>query len=228
MKLNSSTWVVCLCVLAGCNESSEPAASPAPAVKLTDSLTPDSAAPAPSADDPAPATTATEPAATTTVTDANTVALSEANTKVEFVGVHSDVNKPDPRKGSFGKLTGTATLDAGALKSLVVEFDTNSLTTEMDKLTEHLKSPDFFDVKEHPTAKFESTSIEPADGGKVTITGNLTMLGNTKPVTFPATVTADGGLKLNAEFSIDRTEFGMTYGEGKVENAVALTVTIGG
>jgi polyisoprenoid-binding protein YceI len=157
----------------------------------------------------------------------DSIALTEANTKVEFVGTHSG-DMPDPRKGSFGKLTGSATLEGGALKSIVVDFDTTSLSTEIDKLTDHLKAPDFFNVKEHPTAKFESTSIEAGDAGAVNITGNLTLLGVTKPVTFPATVTADGGLKLSAEFSIDRTEFGMTYGEGKVEKLVALTVTIGG
>jgi polyisoprenoid-binding protein YceI len=157
----------------------------------------------------------------------DSIALTEANTKVEFVGTHSG-DKPDPRKGSFGKLKGLASLEGGALKSIVVDFDTTSLSTEIDKLTDHLKAPDFFNVKEHPTAKFESTAIEPGDAGAVNITGNLTLLGVTKTVTFPATVTVDGGLKLSAEFSIDRTEFGMTYGEGKVEKLVALTVTIGG
>ncbi len=166
----------------------------------------------------------TTPPATTA--DANTVALTEANTKVEFIGVHVG-DKPDPRKGSFAKLNGSAILDMGSLKAVTVEFDTDSLTTELPPLTTHLKSPDFFDVKQHPTAKFESTTIEPGADGKVNVTGNLTLLGVTKPITMPATVSTEGGLKLTAEFSIDRTEFGMTYGDGKVEKIVAMTVTIG-
>ena len=161
-----------------------------------------------------------------TTADANTVALTEANTKVEFIGVHVG-DKPDPRKGSFAKLNGSAILDMGTLKAVTVEFDTDSLTTELPPLTTHLKSPDFFDVKQHPTAKFESTTIEPGADGKVNVTGNLTLLGVTKPITMPATVSTEGGLKLTAEFSIDRTEFGMTFGEDKVEKIVAMTVTIG-
>ena len=161
-----------------------------------------------------------------TTADANTVTLTEANTKVEFIGVHVG-DKPDPRKGSFAKLNGSAILDMGTLKAVTVEFDTDSLTTELPPLTTHLKSPDFFDVKQHPTAKFESTTIEPGADGKVNVTGNLTLLCVTKPITMPATVSTEGGLKLTAEFSIDRTEFGMTFGEDKVEKIVAMTVTIG-
>ena len=161
-----------------------------------------------------------------TTADAITVALTEANTKVEFIGVHVG-DKPDPRKGSFAKLNGSAILHMSTLKAVTVEFDTDSLTTELPPLTTHLKSPDFFDVKQHPTAKFESTTIEPGADGKVNVTGNLTLLGVTKPITMPATVSTEGGLKLTAEFSIDRTEFGMTFGEDKVEKIVAMTVTIG-
>ena len=170
----------------------------------------------------APTTGATAAAAT-----GNIVALTEANTKIEFIGVHVG-EKPDPRKGGFAKLAGTATLDGGTLKSVTVELDTNSLTTELPPLTTHLKSPDFFDVKQHPTARFESTSIEAAADGKVNVTGNLTLLGITRPITMAATVSTEDGLKLTAGFSIDRTEFGMTFGEDKVEKTVAMTVAIGG
>lgn len=170
-----------------------------------------------------PATGATPPS---TDANANTVALTEANTKVEFVGVHVG-DKPDPRKGGFSKLTGTATLDMSVLKSLSVEFDTDSLTTEIDKLTQHLKSPDFFDVKEFPTATFKSTAIAAGADGKTNITGDLTLHGVTKSITIPATISTEGGgFKLSSEFSIDRTEFGMTFGDDKVEKEVAMTVTI--
>ena len=212
----------------GCQETTEPVSTkPSTEISLSGE-TPDAVnVPAETVATSEPATD--KPAETAATDDAagNSIALTEANTKVEFVGVHVG-DKPDPRKGSFGKLTGTATLEAGTLKSLSVEIDTNSLTTEIDKLTDHLKGTDFFDVKEHPTAKFESTAIEAGEAGKVNITGNLTLLGETKPVTIPATVTADGGLKLTGELSIDRTEFGMTYGEDKVEKMVSLTVSIGG
>ena len=153
--------------------------------------------------------------------------LSGENTKIEFVCLHSDPNKPDPRKGGFKTFAGKATVDGTALKAIEVEIDTESVYTEFEKLTIHLKSQDFFNVKEHPKAKFVSTKIEPAGDGKVNITGDLTLLAETKSITFPATVSAGKYLTLIAEFKIDRTAFGMTYGEGKVEKEVAMTISIG-
>ena len=226
MKKFSWFALLSLALVSGCQESTDTTSPGAASVAVapagnekTESEVPGSVPAATGT----PAAGATTPAAGA---DANTVALTEANTKVEFIGVHVG-DKPDPRKGGFSKLTGTATLDAGSLKSVTVEFDTDSLTTELPPLTAHLKSPDFFDVKQHPTAKFESTAIEAAADGKVNVTGNLTLLGVTKPITMPAAVSFKDGLKLTAEFSIDRTEFGMTFGEDKVEKIVAMTVTIG-
>lgn len=156
-----------------------------------------------------------------------TVALTEANTKVQFVGTHVG-EKPDPRTGTISKLTGSATADAAGLKSLTVEFDMESVTTEFDKLTEHLKSPDFFDVREFPTAKFQSTSINKNADGTTSIVGDLTLLKTTKQITIPATADVSNGLKMTAEFTIDRSEFGMTFGVDKVDKAVKMTVNVGG
>jgi polyisoprenoid-binding protein YceI len=155
------------------------------------------------------------------------VALTPESTKIQFVGTHSG-DKPDPRTGTFGKFTGKAVVEGETLQSLQVDIETASLTTDIEKLTNHLKSPDFFDVRQHPKATFVSTKVEPDGAGKVKITGDLTLLGVKKPISFPATVSTVGGaLKLNAEFSIDRTQFNMTYGEGKVEKLVAMTVAVG-
>jgi polyisoprenoid-binding protein YceI len=55
----------------------------------------------------------------------------------------------------------------------------------------------------------------------------LTLLGNTKSISFPATVSTDGGLTLTAKFELDRTKFGMNYGVGKVEKTVTMTIAIG-
>ena len=78
-------------------------------------------------------------------------------------------------------------------------------------LRKHLKSPDFFDVEKFPTATFKSTAIEKTDDGH-TITGDLTLHGVTKRVSFPATVTVtDGQVTANSEFSINRNDFGIVY-----------------
>lgn len=157
------------------------------------------------------------------------LALTPANTKIQFVGTHSG-DKPDPRTGTFEKFSGEAKVDeaSGSLASIAVDIDVASIATFDQKLTDHLKSPDFFNANEHPTAKFESTKIEAGADGQTTITGKLTLLGVTKEISFPATASVqDGKLSLQAEFTIDRSEFGMTYGEGKVDYPVQMTVTVG-
>jgi polyisoprenoid-binding protein YceI len=156
--------------------------------------------------------------------------LTPENTKIEFVGTHSG-NKPDPRTGGFAKFSGAAEVDSDGktLKSVSVEIETGSLWTQMPPLTAHLNSPDFFDTREYPAAKFESTQIAAdGDAGQVTITGNLTLLAATREVSFPANVTISGeGLTLTAKFSIDRAEFGMDKLVERVEKTVSLTVVIG-
>jgi polyisoprenoid-binding protein YceI len=150
--------------------------------------------------------------------------LSGDNTKVEFTGTKS--NPSGKHDGGFKKLTGTATTDGGTLTKIEVEIDTDSLYSDNEGLTKHLKNPDFFGVKDNPKASFKTTKIEKNDKG-YSITGDLTMLGKTKAVTFPATVTeANGSLTLKSEFKINRTDWGMKYGAGKIDDNVTLKVNV--
>lgn len=159
------------------------------------------------------------------------VTLAPENTVIQFVGLHSG-DRPDPRVGGFEKFAGQIKVDAAGktVESIEVEIETESLFTAIEQLTTHLKSQDFFNVREHPKAKFVSKSITPDanDSTKVQITGDLTLLGVTKEISFPATVEfVDGAMTLKAEFKIDRTQFGMTYGEGRVEKDVNMTIFVG-
>jgi polyisoprenoid-binding protein YceI len=159
---------------------------------------------------------------------AGTVRFGPENTKIQFVGTHVGP-RPDPRVGGFAKFTGTLTVDPAAktIQSVSVEIDTNSLFTEIDRLTNHLKSADFFEVRRYPTAKFESTKIT-ASQGQAQITGNLTLHGVTKELSFPAEVQFSGsGLTLKSEFSVNRTDFNMNFGPDRVVNKVSLTVIVG-
>jgi len=159
---------------------------------------------------------------------AGAATLTPQNTKIQFVCAHVGP-RPDPRKGGFGKFSGKVQLDTSgkAIKAISVEIDTASLFTEIDMLTNHLKSPDFFEVRRFPTAKFESTKIEPG-AGAAQVTGKLTLHGVTKEISFPAAIDVDGsGVKLKSEFVIDRTEFGINYDPKKVENKVSLIVAVG-
>ena len=150
-------------------------------------------------------------------------ALTGDNTKVAFTGT----KKGGKHEGGFKKLTGTATVDgdASTLK-IEAEIDTTSLYSDNEKLTAHLKTPDFFGVKDNPKASFKSTKVEKSEKG-YTITGDLTLLGKTKPVTMPATVAVkDDELTLTSEFKINRSDWGMTFGKGMVDDAVSLKLNI--
>ncbi|MBA2114525.1 YceI family protein [Bremerella alba] len=154
------------------------------------------------------------------------VKLTPENTLIQFVGIHKG-DKPDPRTGKFGKLSGTAKAADGKLTEVNVLIETPSLETEIEKLTNHLKSPDFFDVRENPEAKFVSKSIETADDGTVKITGDLTLLKETKSISFPAKVTVGKDITLDAEFVINRVDFGMDFGTDNVHEDVTMTIKVG-
>jgi polyisoprenoid-binding protein YceI len=150
--------------------------------------------------------------------------LDGENTKITFVG-----KKPNGKHdGGFKKLSGHATVTDGKIETLKVEveIDVNSIYTDSDKLTGHLKNADFFDVANYPKATFKSTKVEKSDNGTYGIYGDLTMHGKTEAMSFPATVVADAnGLTLSTTFPLDRTRWGMNYEKG-VEKVVPLTISI--
>ena len=109
---------------------------------------------------------------------------------------------------------------------LDVTIATASIYSDDEKLTAHLMAPDFFDVKRHPKATFQSTKVEKTDKG-YKVTGDLTLLGKKKSISFPAEIAVkDGTLSVESEFKIDRTAFGMNYGEGKINKDVELDIEI--
>ncbi|MBM4003044.1 MAG: YceI family protein, partial [Planctomycetes bacterium] len=156
--------------------------------------------------------------------------INPENSSIGFVGLHGP-NDSMPRTGGFGKFSGDIKIDEASksITSITAEIETESLWTTIPQLTSHLTSPDFFDARQFPKATFASTKVEPgSEPGKLTIAGNLTLLATTKEISFPATVTMDDkGLLLNAEFSIDRTHFGMDKLEERVHNMVEIKVAVG-
>jgi polyisoprenoid-binding protein YceI len=151
-------------------------------------------------------------------------ALTDKNTTITFVG-----SKPNGKhEGGFKVVSGTASSPGDNLTALKisVDIDMNSLYSDNPKLTTHLMSPDFFGVKSNPKAKFTSTKVEKS-GTDYTVTGDLTMIGQTKSITFPAKIAfAGGALTVSSSFTIDRTQWGMTYGRGKIDDAVKLAVEV--
>src|ERR1700723_49974 len=107
-----------------------------------------------------------------------------AHSEVDFSVSHLSVSNVH---GRFGHVNATiAYNEADVTKSTVnATIDVSGLDTGEEARNNHLKSPDFFDVATTPTATFTSTSVTKSDSG-LTINGNLTVHGVTKPVVLHA------------------------------------------
>ncbi|HEX2269408.1 MAG TPA: YceI family protein [Pyrinomonadaceae bacterium] len=156
--------------------------------------------------------------------------ITPPNSKIEFVG--SKVT--GSHNGSFEKFNGEINyVNNDPTKSRVnITMDVNSIKTDDPGLTKHLLTPDFFDVAKFPEATFVSTEIKPGgeNGASHTVTGNLTLHGVTKAVTFPATisVTPDAA-NVDADFAINRKDFGINYAgaqDNLIRDNVVLKLTI--
>lgn len=83
------------------------------------------------------------------------------------------------------------------------------------KLVSHLKSEDFFATEKYPKATFVITKVREAGKNQSQVTGDLTIKGVTKEVSFPATVQVEGNnLVARAKILVDRTQYGIKYGSG--------------
>ncbi len=148
------------------------------------------------------------------------------NSKISFVG-----SKPDGSKHEGGfkefKLDVKADFDEPSNSVINIEIKTDSLWSDNPKLTGHLKNPDFFDVRKYPKAVFKSTAVTMSGDGKAVITGKLEMLGKTEEVKIPVTVQhTEEMLKMVGNFKLDRFKWGMTYGEGQINQEVDMAVEL--
>lgn len=145
------------------------------------------------------------------------------DSKIQFVG--SKVT--GSHNGGFNEFVGQFNLvDNDPSKSSVeVTIDATSLWADNERLTGHLKSPDFFDVEAHPSIHFTSTAITP-EGEGYKVTGNLQLHGVTKSITFPATIHADADrITAQAEFFIQRFDFDIAF-KGKADDLIRDEVVI--
>ena len=144
-----------------------------------------------------------------------------------------------PRWGTLSLKSGEITVENDAVTSGEFVIDMTTLkvdpasVTEADKkpadLEAHLKNADFFDVEKQPTSDFKITAVAdlagelPKDavaGANKTISGNLTLLGKTLNVSFPAKVTvAEGKASIEAKFTVNRADWGIKFGTDETDPA---------
>jgi polyisoprenoid-binding protein YceI len=168
--------------------------------------------------------------ATAAPAGAATYAFSQDGSKLAFVGAKI-TGKHD---GDFKVFSGTIIVPEGDVTkgSVSLQVDTTSVVTDAEKLTNHLKSPDFFDVAKFPTAAFKSTSVaaDASKGGTHVITGNLDLHGVAKSISFPATVrVTSAGVEADAEFAINRKDFSIVYAgmpDDLIKDDVLMKITL--
>jgi polyisoprenoid-binding protein YceI len=122
--------------------------------------------------------------------------------------------------GGFEKVSGTLLLDSSDItkSSIDASIDAASINTREAQRDAHLKSADFFDVEKYPTLNFKSKKIT-KDGDDLKITGDMTIHGVTKEVTFevegPSAEMKDpyGNIKIgiSATTKIKRKDFGLSW-----------------
>ena len=123
-------------------------------------------------------------------------------------------------KGALSKSTVNVSIDAG------------SIDMDHDKLNDHLKTKDFFDVATQPKLTFKSTKVEPRGENAFTLTGDLSLLGVTRPVTLEVTMkkldahpfAKRPAIGFHAEGTIKRSDFGMSYILGPVADVVKIRI----
>lgn len=153
-------------------------------------------------------------------------AVNAEASKLGFVG--SKVT--GSHEGGFKTFTAQLSAADGKVEggSVSVEIDIDSMFSDSEQLTGHLKSADFFDAEKHPKATFKSTEIKAggSEGYSHTVVGNLGMHGVTKKITFPANIAMkDGKVDVDSEFSINRKDFEMAYA-GKADDLIRDEVVI--
>jgi polyisoprenoid-binding protein YceI len=144
-------------------------------------------------------------------------------------------------RGQLGRITGTLEYDGKDVNSIKadVSIDVNGINTQNEGRDKHLRSPDFFDVPNHPAITFKSTRVDAAGSGKFKLIGDLTIRGTTKEVALdvegpsPVVKSQRGGLVTGATATtrINRLEYGLKWNNmveagPVVSDEVTITIDI--
>jgi polyisoprenoid-binding protein YceI len=141
--------------------------------------------------------------------------------------------------GRFNEPGGTFVLDnddAGK-STFEISVAAKNVDTGFQKRDDHLRSPDFFNVKQFPTISFKSTGVKKLEDGSYELTGDLTLHGETKPITVKlGKIVAKevgpqmGGTRagFDTTFTLKRSDYGMSFMQGPLGDEVTLMINIEG
>jgi polyisoprenoid-binding protein YceI len=163
---------------------------------------------------------------------ADTYTIEPNHTYPSFEADHMGISD---LRGKFTKTSGTVVLDRAAKTGSVdIAIDATSIDFGHEKLNNHARTADMFDVAKFPTATYKSTSITFKGDVPATVQGELTLHGVTKPVTLtinkfkciphPMLKREVCGADASAEFS--RADFGISYGLPRFASEVKLAIEI--
>lgn len=162
----------------------------------------------------------------------NTYKLDPNHTQVLASWDHGGFSRPS---ANFGGADGTLVFDPDKVEasSVDVTLPLSGLDAFVPKLTEHLRTADFFDAEKWPTARFKSTKVEQgASPNKLKVTGDLTIRDVTKPVVLDVTLNKAGEgrggapkVGFDATATILRSEFGIAKFIPSSSDEVQLRIT---
>ena len=164
---------------------------------------------------------------------ADTYEIDAAHSMIIFRAKHNGITY---NYGRFNEFTGEITMGADVSNNTVeFEVKASSVDTGNEKRDQHLRSSDFFSAKQFPVITFKSTKVSAKEGKEdvLEVTGDLELHGVKKSVTVDVEITGRGQgrqgeslIGFESTFTIQRSEFGMTYGMGSVSDDIRITVSI--
>jgi len=134
--------------------------------------------------------------------------------------------------GGRAARTGTVSMASGMFVLRHEKLTSGVFTIDMRSLDGALRGADLFDVARYPTAVFSSTGMKRVGQARWEVSGNLTMRGTTKPITFETDVRWEelGHMIATSSFTLDRRQWGIADGsavtDGVVDNGIEISITL--
>jgi polyisoprenoid-binding protein YceI len=131
-----------------------------------------------------------------------------------------------PVKGVFRQVSGDGTVSGSGDVTGTITVAAQSIDTGHDKRDEHLRSADFFDVDTYPVITFTADEVT-ASGNGLTVAGQLSVRGRTRPVSFDMSVSRFDGIQahLDGELHVNRADFGLVWnrlGGASMNNTITV------